>query len=51
MPTLLSELVNNSSGTFNSIACKSCIERIKVNSEYCFVGLKNNRLIYKCKEC
>ena len=51
MPTLPSELVNNSSGTFNSIACKSCIERIKVNSEYCFVGLKNNRLIYKCKEC
>ena len=23
----------------------------KVNSECCFVGLKNNRLIYKCKEC
>ena len=23
----------------------------KINSECCFVGLKNNRLIYKCKEC
>ena len=51
MPTSLSELVNNTSGTFNSIECKSCIEKIKINSECCFVGLKNNRLIYKCKEC
>ena len=25
--------------------------KIKINSECCFVGLKNNRLIYKCKEC
>ena len=24
---------------------------IKINSECCFVGLKNNKLIYKCKEC
>ena len=23
----------------------------KINSECCFVGLKNNKLIYKCKEC
>ena len=23
----------------------------KINSECCFVGLKNNRLIYRCKEC
>ena len=36
---------------FNSIECKSCIEKIKINSEFCFVVLKNNRLIYKCKEC
>ena len=50
MSTLLSELVDNMSGTFNSIECKSCIEKIKINSECCFVGLKNNRL-YKCKEC
>ena len=25
-------------------------KKIKINSEYCFVRLKNNRLIYKCKE-
>ena len=36
---------------FNRIECKSCIEKIKINSECYFVGLKNNRLIYKCKEC
>ena len=51
MPTSLSELVDNTSGIFNSIECKSCIEKIKINSECCFVGLKNNKLIYKCKEC
>ena len=49
--TLLSECVDNMSGIFNSIECKSCIAKIKINSECCFVGLKNNRLIYKCKEC
>ena len=41
----LAEPVDNMSGTFNSIECKSCIEKIKINSECCFVGLKNNRLI------
>ena len=51
MPTSLSELVDNTSGIFNSIECKPCIEKIKINSECCFVGLKNNKLIYKCKEC
>ena len=51
MSTSLSELVDNMTGIFNSIECKSCIEKIKVNSEYCFVRLKNNKLIYKCKEC
>ena len=49
--TSLSELVDNMSGIFNSIERKSCIENININSECCFVGLKNNRLIYKCKEC
>ena len=49
--TSLSEPADNMSGIFNSIECKSCIEKIKINSECCFVGLKNNRLIYKCKEC
>ena len=51
MPTSSSELVDNTSGIFNSIECKSCIENIKINSECCFVGLKNNKSIYKCKEC
>ena len=27
------------------------MENIKINSERCFVGLKNNRLIYRYKEC
>ena len=51
MSNSLSELVGNMSGIFNSIEYKSCIGRIKINSECCFVDLKNNRLIYKCKEC
>ena len=41
MSTSLSELVDNMSGIFNSIECKSCIEKIKINSECCYVGLKN----------
>ena len=49
--TSLPELVDNMSGIFNSIKCKSCIEKIKINSECCFFGLRNNRLIYKYKEC
>ena len=44
MLTSLSQLVDNMSEIFNSTECKSCIEKIKV-------GLKNNRLIYKCREC
>ena len=36
---------------FISIECKSCIEKTKINSECCFLGLKNNILIYRCKEC
>ena len=51
MSTSLSELVDNMSGIFNSIECKSCREKMKINLECCFVRLKNNRLIYKCKEC
>ena len=51
MSVSLSDLVDNMSEIFNGIECKSCIEKIKINSECCFVGLKNNRLIYRCKEC
>ena len=35
---------------FNSTECQSCMER-KFNSECKFVGLKNNGLIYRCREC
>ena len=27
------------------------MEKIKINSECRFVGLRNNRLIYRCREC
>ena len=51
MSISLSELVDIMSGIFNTIECKSCIEKIKINLECCFIGLKKNRLIYRCKEC
>ena len=49
MSDSLSNLVNNTSEIINSIKCKSCIEKIKINSECCYVGLKKNTLIYECK--
>ena len=45
MSTSPSKLVDNTSGIFKSEECKSCIEKMKINSECCFVGLKNDRLI------
>ena len=51
MSASLSELADNLSGIFYSIECKSCMEKIKINSECCFVELKNSRLIYRCKDC
>ena len=42
MPDSLSNLADTTSGIYNSIECISCIEKIKINSECCFVGLKNN---------
>ena len=51
MQNSLSELVDYTSEIFNSKECKSCIERMKINSECSYVGFKNYRLIYKCKEC
>ena len=50
MSASLSDLVDNMSGIFNSIKCKSCMEKIKINLECCFVGLKSNRLIHRCRE-
>ena len=40
MSTSLSELVDKMSRILNRTECKSCIEKIKINSECCFVGLK-----------
>ena len=51
MLTSLLGLVDKMSGIFNSIECKSCMEKMKINSKCCFVGLKDNRLICRCKEC
>ena len=50
MPSKLSDLIDNLSG-INNNECKSCMERKKIKSECNFIGLKNNRLNYKCKEC
>ena len=50
MSASLSDLVDNMTGIFNSIECQSCMER-KINLECKFVGLKNNGLIYRCREC
>ena len=46
----LSNLVDNLSEVYDK-ECKKCMERkkIKVNCE--FIGFKNGRLNYKCKEC
>ena len=51
MQNSLWEFVDYSSETFNSKECKSCVERIKINSECSYVGLKNNKSICKFKEC
>ena len=40
MPDSLSTLVDITAGIFNSIECKSRIEKIKIDSKCCFVGLK-----------
>ena len=50
MPSKLSNLVDNLS-EINNKGCKTCIERKNIKSECEFIGLKNNRLNYRCKEC
>ena len=47
----LSDLVDKMYGICNRIECKPCMGKIKINLECYFVELKNNRLIYRCKEC
>ena len=50
MQSKLSDLVDNLS-EINNKDCKKCMERKNIRSECEFIGLKNNRLNYKCKEC
>ena len=50
MQSKLSNLADNLS-EINNKDCKKCMERKKIRPECEFIGLKNNRLNYKCKEC
>ena len=50
MQSKLSDLADNLSEIKNKV-CKTCMERKKIRSEYDFIGFKNNRLNYRCKEC
>ena len=50
MSTLLSNLVDNLFGIYDK-ECKKCMERKKIMLNCEFVGFKNGRLNYKCKEC
>ena len=50
MQSKLSDLADNLS-EINDKDWKICIKRKKIRSECEFIGLKNNRLNYKCKEC
>ena len=50
MPSKLSNLVDDLS-EINNKDCKTCIERKDIKSECEFIGLKNNRLNYRCKQC
>ena len=49
MQTKLSDLDNLSE--INNKDGKKCMERNKIKSECEFIGLKDNRLKYKCKKC
>ena len=48
MSTSLSSLVDNLSKIYKKV-CKGCKEKKKSKCD--FIGLKNNKLLYKCKEC
>ena len=50
MSTSLSNLVDNLSGVYDK-ECKKCMERNKIRLNCEFIGFKNGRLNYKCKEC
>ena len=48
MPSKLSNLVDNLA-EINNKDCKTCMERKNFKSKCEFIGLKNNRLNYRCK--
>ena len=48
MPSKLSDLLDNFP-EFNNKDCKTCMGRKNIKSECEFIGLKNNRLHYRCK--
>ena len=50
MQTSLSTLIDNLSGVYDK-KCIKCKERRKIIVNCEFVGFKNGRLNYKCKEC
>ena len=50
MSTSISSLVDNLSEIYQK-ECKGCKERRKIKSVCNFIGLKNNKLNYKCEEC
>ena len=50
MSISLSNLVDNLSGVYDK-ECKKCMERKKIRLNCQFIGFKNGRLNYKCKEC
>ena len=50
MSTSLSSLVDNLSEIYKK-ECKGCEEKRKIKSVCNFIGLENNKLNYKCKEC
>ena len=50
MSTSPSSLVDKLSEIYKK-ECKACKGRKKIRVECNFIGLKNNRLNYKCKEC
>ena len=46
----LSNIVNSIS-EINKKECKACMERKNIKSECDFIGIKDNQLSYKCKQC
>ena len=50
MSSKLSDLIDNLS-EINNKYCKTSMERKKIRPECEFIGFKNKRLNYRCKEC